>query len=80
MAVLKIRVRCPHCGKTFATNTIKTVKCRWCNKSFKVFYKKRWLGKWCWKSRIVKIEKGSKKLLFDMFENLKREKLLKTKL
>jgi len=67
--MLVLKVRCPHCGYTFFTRTIKRVRCLNCLRTFKVVYYDR--KKKAYRNRIVKIERGSIQELNAMIANLK---------
>jgi len=59
---LLLLVKCPHCKGKFVTSSVKIVQCKWCGRFFKVYRKRGF-------SRIVKIVKGNKILLWKKISN-----------
>jgi len=54
--MIKLKVRCPHCGFIQVTSTIKRVKCFRCLRTYPVFYKRKRFSK---NNNIVEIVQGS---------------------
>ena len=65
--MLKIRVKCPHCGFEQVTTTIKRVRCCRCMKTYQVFYRR---GKWIKRHNIVRLEEGSLAELHKLYEEI----------
>lgn len=64
----EIRVYCPHCGLIQNSRTIQTKRCMACNRSFTVYPQNKY-------SRIVSIPKGSKPILFELYNLVKHRRL-----
>jgi len=54
-----VRVRCPRCGNTFLTSSLKYTTCRYCGSKFSVVPKRK-------VSRIVEVVKGSREDIIRM--------------
>jgi len=63
--VLKLKVRCPHCGAERTTQSVKRVMCFNCGRTFSVYQKIR--GSGALKTNIVKILQGTRQDLFKKF-------------
>jgi hypothetical protein len=64
----EIIVYCPHCGLIQKCRTIKTKRCMSCNRSFTIYPENKY-------SRIIQIPKGSKWILFELYNLVKHRRL-----
>ena len=63
--MIKLKVRCPHCGFIQTTTSIKRVRCFRCLRTYQVYYKR---GKLIKRHNIVELVEGSLADLHKLYE------------